>query len=102
MAQINLHTTPEFEENLAKLMRERGIRSKSEAIRIAVREAANDSEPPRPIERDWSVVGWAKRASGGADTSNVLGELKELQAELDREIMEKIDRRIAEGEAKPK
>lgn len=40
MAQINLHVTPGFEADLAALMKGRGLKSKSEAIRIAVREAA--------------------------------------------------------------
>jgi hypothetical protein len=40
MAQLNLNTTPSFERALARLMRVRGIRSKSEAIRVAVEECA--------------------------------------------------------------
>jgi hypothetical protein len=39
MAQINLHVTPEFEQALGRLVRLRGLRSKSEAIRSAVLEA---------------------------------------------------------------
>lgn len=40
MPQVNINTTPAFEKSLAKLMQARGIRSKSEAIRIAVEECA--------------------------------------------------------------
>jgi hypothetical protein len=40
MSQINLHTTPAFEKALARLMRVRRIATKSEAIRLAVEEAA--------------------------------------------------------------
>lgn len=39
MAQINVHVTPEFEQALGRLVRLRGLRSKSEAIRSAVLEA---------------------------------------------------------------
>jgi len=38
MSQINIHVSPEFEENLSRYMRYRGIKTKSEAIRSAVRE----------------------------------------------------------------
>ncbi len=38
MAQLNMHLTPEFEDSLATFMRVRGLRTKSEAIRVAVRE----------------------------------------------------------------
>lgn len=38
MAQLNLNLTPEFERDLTAFMKERGIGTKSEAIRVAVRE----------------------------------------------------------------
>ena len=41
MSQINLHTTPAFERALARLMKLRRIATKSEAIRVAVEEAAS-------------------------------------------------------------
>jgi len=37
-SQLNLHMTPGFDKALAKFMRLKGIRTKSEAIRIAVQE----------------------------------------------------------------
>ncbi len=40
MAQVNLHVTEEFAKDIDDLMRLRDIRTKSEAIRIAVSEAA--------------------------------------------------------------
>lgn len=40
VAQLNLHVTPEFERALKRLMRLRGIESKSEAVRLAVEETA--------------------------------------------------------------
>ena len=40
LPQINIHTTPEFELALERLMSARHIRHKSEAIRLAVEEAA--------------------------------------------------------------
>ncbi len=38
MAQLNINQTPEFEEDLQRLMSLRKYRSKSEAIRLAVKE----------------------------------------------------------------
>ncbi len=38
MAQINLHVPLAFEKALVRFMRLRGIRTKSEAIRLAVQE----------------------------------------------------------------
>ncbi len=39
MAQLNINQTPEFDSDLARLMRVRKIRTKSEAIRLAVKES---------------------------------------------------------------
>ena len=44
MPQINLHTTPEFEQQLALLMRLRALPSKSEAIRLAVAAQAKAAQ----------------------------------------------------------
>jgi Arc/MetJ-type ribon-helix-helix transcriptional regulator len=41
MKQLNLNVTSEFERDLRTYMKSRGIGSKSEAIRRAVREAAS-------------------------------------------------------------
>lgn len=40
MRQINLNVTPEFDRDLRLMMKQRGITSKSEAIRQSVHEAA--------------------------------------------------------------
>jgi hypothetical protein len=40
MGQLNLNLTPDFERALARFMRLRSISRKSEAVRVAVQEAA--------------------------------------------------------------
>jgi hypothetical protein len=55
MAQINLHVTPEFESQLAVLMRLRAIPSKSEAIRMAVAEQAKAAQMSH-LRRDFSAL----------------------------------------------
>lgn len=59
MGQLNIHMTPAFEESLRRLMRARGIRTKSEAIRVAVEEAlALASRKARPTQfGDWLGLG---------------------------------------------
>lgn len=47
MGQLNMHLSPEFEHDLAAWMRARGIKTKAEAIRIAVREGLERSAPQR-------------------------------------------------------
>lgn len=39
MGQLNINLTPAFERTLARFMRARRIRTKSEAVRVAVEEA---------------------------------------------------------------
>lgn len=62
MAQLNVHVTPEFEEALMRLVRLRKLGSKSEAVRVAVRETL-ERETQRagtPDFRSW--IGAALRA----------------------------------------
>lgn len=60
VSQINLHTTPGFERALAKLMKLRGLKSKSEAIRAAVEEAAQRAaRKPSADFREWIGLGKA-------------------------------------------
>lgn len=60
MAQMNLHITPEFERALRRFMRVRGLTNKSEAIRAAVREAAErDGRAGRADFRSWVGAGCA-------------------------------------------
>jgi hypothetical protein len=40
MRQLNLNVTPEFDKDLRRFMKQRGIARKSDAIRLALREAA--------------------------------------------------------------
>lgn len=44
MPQLNMHVTPEFEADLQEFMKRRGLRAKSEAIRVAVKEALQVKE----------------------------------------------------------
>ncbi len=39
MSQINLHTTPEFEQQLKEYMEITGVQTKAQAIRAAVQES---------------------------------------------------------------
>jgi len=61
MAQLNINLAPEFQENLEKLMRLRGITSKSEAVRIAVKEAVERESAHKPMVEWASLIGWAKQ-----------------------------------------
>jgi hypothetical protein len=53
MKQLNLQLTPEFEEELAEYMRLRRVRTKSDAVRLAVREAVA-RERRQPMNSDFS------------------------------------------------
>lgn len=55
MPQINLHTTPEFEQQLGDLMRLKSIPSKSEAIRMAVAAQAKAAQLSQR-RRDFSAL----------------------------------------------
>jgi hypothetical protein len=55
MAQLNLHITPEFESQLAVLMRLKAIPSKSEAIRMAVAAQAKAAQMSQ-LRRDFSAL----------------------------------------------
>lgn len=59
MGQLNIHMTPAFENALAEFMRARGIKTKSEAIRVAVQEGlAHLTRKVRVTDfSDWLGVG---------------------------------------------
>ena len=59
MGQLNMHMSPAFEQTLKKFMRARGIKSKSEAIRVAVEEGLlRASARARPAQfGDWLGLG---------------------------------------------
>jgi hypothetical protein len=87
MAHIKLHTTPEFEADLATLMRARGLRSKPQAIRLAVHETAAASRR-RNLQ---ALIGLVDRLPGGRKTK-CRGE--DLLAEIDTEMETAIDRLV--------
>ena len=61
MSQLNIHLTPQFENMIALFMRKRGIATKSEAIRVALREALERSKRPKTVDfLTW--LGAAKKA----------------------------------------
>lgn len=88
MAQINLHVTPEFEEALEALMRARRLRSKSEAIRYAVQEAAAPYRAVPP--RDFSALQGLLRRHPLAK-----GRRHPPVADLEREIDDEMDQSLA-------
>ena len=62
MPQLNLHLTPELEEALDELMRLRQIRTKGEAIQLAILETA-ERECRRRAPADFSSwLGLGRRA----------------------------------------
>jgi hypothetical protein len=70
MAQINLHSTPEFERSLALLMRLKRLPSKSEAIRLAVIEQAKAARL-ESLRRDFvALVGTVKPRRKGRFASD--------------------------------
>lgn len=88
MAQVNFHTTPDFEKALAALMKARGLKSRSEAIRTAVQEAAEPyiAESKRDVD---AVHGLLKKYLGGRAPAL---DSRALQDEIDREMDAKLDR----------
>ncbi|OHB75480.1 MAG: hypothetical protein A2Z34_08995 [Planctomycetes bacterium RBG_16_59_8] len=63
MGQINMHVTPWFEKMLARFMRVRKIATKSEAIRIAVKEGVERSVGKGGTVEFHSLRGYANRFS---------------------------------------
>lgn len=59
MAQININVTPSFARKLKTLMKLRRIRTKSEAIRVAVDEALERAKQPPPVTdfSEWLGIG---------------------------------------------
>ncbi len=63
MSQLNIHLTQEFEHRLSRLMRVRQIKTKSEAVRIAVEETLERSlESGTPATDFHSWIGLACKA----------------------------------------
>ena len=58
MRQLNLNVTLEFERDLRRLMRQKGITKQSEAIRQAVHEAVTKAgAAAQPDYRSWLGLG---------------------------------------------
>lgn len=63
MPQINLNVTPEFAEDLERLVRLRGLSNRSQAIRIAVKEAVERALAATPAGGIASLRGIAVQGS---------------------------------------
>ena len=60
MSQLNINLTREFETALERLMRARGIKTKAEAVRLAVREALERTHTERGADfTSWIGLGKA-------------------------------------------
>ena len=60
MSQLNINVTPEFESALKRLMQARGLKSKAEAVRLAVREALERARPAGATDfTSWIGLGTA-------------------------------------------
>jgi hypothetical protein len=58
MKQLNLNVTPDFERDLRRFMKKKGIARKSDAIRQALREAvARAGVPAKYDYRSWLGLG---------------------------------------------
>ena len=69
MAQLNVNLNTAFERDLSLLMRIRGIRTKSEAVRIAVHETAERTAGTGPEKGFSSWIGLGKRRPGNPTPS---------------------------------
>lgn len=84
MAQLNLHVTPEFEEALEAFRQGRQLASKSEAIRLAVREAA--APYLAGPQRDFSLL------EGLLDAHRPTRAAPNAAADLERELDVEMER----------
>jgi hypothetical protein len=58
MRQLNLNVTPEFEQDLRRFMRQRNLARKTDAIRLALHEAAARQAADRDCDyRSWLGLG---------------------------------------------
>jgi len=60
MKQFNVNVTPEFEKDLRQVMKTGGFKTKSEAVRQAVRDAAERARPTKKYDFR-SLIGVALR-----------------------------------------
>lgn len=66
MPQLNINVTPDFQRNLARFMRLRRIKTKSEAIRAAIEECLHKSLPPTHVADFHSWLGLGRKAPENA------------------------------------
>jgi Arc/MetJ-type ribon-helix-helix transcriptional regulator len=66
MKQLNVNITPEFERDLRRLMKAGGFKTKSEAVRHAIREVAERAHPKKKYDFR-SLIGVAL---GGKENPN--------------------------------
>jgi Arc/MetJ-type ribon-helix-helix transcriptional regulator len=66
MKQLNVNITPEFERDLRRVMKVKGLKTKSDAVRQAVREAAERAHPTKKYDFR-SLIGIAL---GGKENPN--------------------------------
>lgn len=58
MSQLNINMNAEFEKALKRLMQARGLKSKTEAVRLAVREAVERERSEGAVDfADWIGLG---------------------------------------------
>ncbi|HSW94092.1 MAG TPA: hypothetical protein VLJ15_07060 [Gammaproteobacteria bacterium] len=58
MTQLNIHMTPGFERELAKFMKIRHLKTKAEAVRIAIKEGLEHSVQAKPTDFSaWVGIG---------------------------------------------
>lgn len=63
MSQLNIHLTPDFEKKLSEYMRIRGIRTKSDAVRLAVQEAVEREQHLRKTPDFSRWIGLGRQAA---------------------------------------
>ncbi len=90
--QMNLQVTPDFERDLREIMRAKGLKSRSEAVRRVVREAAEAT--PRLTMGEWMESAWGLAAEGASPPFDD----DELWAGTDPDIADPLD---AADEASP-
>jgi hypothetical protein len=63
MPQLNIHLTPEFEQTLSEYMRLRGLRTKSDAVRLAIQEAVDRERRLRRVPDFTRWLGLGKQVA---------------------------------------
>jgi Arc/MetJ-type ribon-helix-helix transcriptional regulator len=61
MPQLNIHLTPEFEEALSEYMKLKRVRTKSDAVRLAIQEAVERERRLRTVPDFTRWLGLARQ-----------------------------------------